>query len=298
MKTVAILGSGIMGAGIAQVAAQAGLSVILRDLQMGIVKDGLLTIEQNLDKMINRGILLPEDKPMILDRINITTDLTDVQNSDLVIEAVVENMAVKKQIFAELDHICSEHTILATNTSSLSITEIAASTKRPDRVLGMHFFNPVPQMRLVELVKGMETSDQTIDIARSFTNQIGKDEVVVNRESPGFIVNRILMPFMNEAIFIYGDGLASPEEIDTAMKLGAGMPMGPLELADMIGLDIVHAAILVFYNEFRDPKYRPHTILSTYIRAGYYGRKSGKGFYDYNYKNNTDINMGGSNYDS
>jgi len=293
MKTVAILGSGIMGAGIAQVAAQAGLSVILRDLQMGIVKDGLLTIEQNLDKMINRGILLPEDKPMILDRINITTDLTDVQNSDLVIEAVVENMAVKKQIFAELDHICSEHTILATNTSSLSITEIAASTKRPDRVLGMHFFNPVPQMRLVELVKGMETSDQTIDIARSFTNQIGKDEVVVNRESPGFIVNRILMPFMNEAIFIYGDGLASPEEIDTAMKLGAGMPMGPLELADMIGLDIVHAAILVFYNEFRDPKYRPHTILSTYIRAGYYGRKSGKGFYDYNYKNNTDINMGG-----
>ena len=243
--------------------------------------------------MINRGILLPEDKPMILDRINITTDLTDVQNSDLVIEAVVENMAVKKQIFAELDHICSEHTILATNTSSLSITEIAASTKRPDRVLGMHFFNPVPQMRLVELVKGMETSDQTIDIARSFTNQIGKDEVVVNRESPGFIVNRILMPFMNEAIFIYGDGLASPEEIDTAMKLGAGMPMGPLELADMIGLDIVHAAILVFYNEFRDPKYRPHTILSTYIRAGYYGRKSGKGFYDYNYKNNTDINMGG-----
>lgn len=293
MKTVAILGSGIMGAGIAQVAAQAGLSVILRDLQMGIVKDGLLTIEQNLDKMINRGTLLPEDKPMILDRINITTDLTDVQNSDLVIEAVVENMAVKKQIFAELDHICSEHTILATNTSSLSITEIAASTKRPDRVLGMHFFNPVPQMRLVELVKGMETSDQTIDIARSFTNQIGKDEVVVNRESPGFIVNRILMPFMNEAIFIYGDGLASPEEIDTAMKLGAGMPMGPLELADMIGLDIVHAAILVFYNEFRDPKYRPHTILSTYIRAGYYGRKSGKGFYDYNYKNNTDINMGG-----
>ncbi|MGI5881190.1 MAG: 3-hydroxyacyl-CoA dehydrogenase family protein [Syntrophomonadaceae bacterium] len=296
MKTVAILGSGIMGAGIAQVAAQAGLSVILRDLQMGIVKDGLVTIEQNLDKMIKRGTLLPDDKPNILDRISITTDLTDVQNSDLVIEAVVENMAVKKQIFAELDHICSGHTILATNTSSLSITEIAASTKRPDRVLGMHFFNPVPQMRLVELVKGMETSDQTINIARSFTNLIGKDEVVVNRESPGFIVNRILMPFMNEAIFIYGDGLASPEEIDTAMKLGAGMPMGPLELADMIGLDIVHAAILVFYNEFRDPKYRPHTILSTYIRAGYYGRKSGKGFYDYT-KNNIDINTGGMNYD-
>ncbi|MDD3852307.1 MAG: 3-hydroxybutyryl-CoA dehydrogenase [Syntrophomonadaceae bacterium] len=297
MKTVAILGSGIMGAGIAQVAAQAGLSVILRDLQMGIVKDGLVTIEQNLDKMIKRGSLLADEKPKILDRINVTTDLTDVQNSDLVIEAVVENMAVKKQIFAELDHICSDHTILATNTSSLSITEIAASTKRPDRVLGMHFFNPVPQMRLVELVKGIETSDQTIDIARNFTNLIGKDEVVVNRESPGFIVNRILMPFMNEAIFIFGDGLATPEEIDTAMKLGAGMPMGPLELADMIGLDIVHAAILVFYNEFRDPKYRPHTILSTYIRAGYYGRKSGKGFYNYNI-NNTDIIMGGSNYDS
>lgn len=281
MKKVAVLGAGIMGAGIAQVAAQGGCQVVLRDIQQSIVRDGLRTVENNLDKQISKGRMTTEQRDSILGNIATCTDLTEVHDADLVIEAVVENMAVKKQIFAELDHLCKPHTLLATNTSSLSITEIASATQRKGKVLGMHFFNPVPTMKLVELVKGMETSQETIDQARQFTRQIGKDEVVINRDSPGFIVNRILVPFMNEAIFAYAEGLATPEEIDLAMKMGAGMPMGPLELADMIGLDIIYAVILVFYNEFRDPKYRPHNLLSTMIRAGYFGRKSGRGFYHY-----------------
>lgn len=281
MKKVAILGAGIMGAGIAQVAAQGGYQVLLRDLQQNIVLDGLRTVERNLNKAIDKNQLNPQQRDEILGRITTTTDLAEVHDADLVIEAVVENMAVKKQIFAELDHLCLQHTLLATNTSSLSITEIASATRRADKVLGMHFFNPVPAMKLVELVKGMETSSETIDMARQFIRQIGKEEVVVHRESPGYIVNRILVPYLNEAIFAVGEGLASSEEIDMAMKHGAGMPMGPLELADMIGLDIIYSVILAFYNEFRDPKYRPHHLLSTMIRAGYLGRKSGRGFYRY-----------------
>lgn len=280
LKKVAVLGAGIMGAGIAQVAAQAGYSVILRDLQMSLVKDGMQTIEENLDKEIKKG-LLNEDKAVVMSRIKGTTDLAQLKDVDLLIEAVVENIAVKKQIFAELDNICADYTVLASNTSSLSITEIAASTKRQENVLGMHFFNPVSTMKLVELVKGMETADQTIEIAREFTRQLGKKEVVVERESPGFIVNRILVPYLNEAIFTYGDGIAGIEEIDLAMKLGAGMSKGPLELADIIGLDTLYSVMLVFYNEFRDSKYRPHTLFSTMIRAGYLGKKSGRGFYKY-----------------
>lgn len=281
MKKVAVLGAGIMGAGIAQVAAQGGYQVLLRDLQHSIVQDGLRTVEKNLDKAIARKKIESKQRDDILSRITTCTDLAEVHDADLVIEAVVENMAVKKQIFAELDHLCQPHTLLATNTSSLSITEIASATRRQDKVLGMHFFNPVPVMKLVELVRGMETSHETIETARQFTRQIGKEEVIINRDSPGYIVNRILVPYINEAIFIEGEGLASPEAIDLAMKLGAGMPMGPLELADMIGLDIIYAVILVFYNEFRDPKYRPHHLLSTMVRAGYLGRKSGRGFYNY-----------------
>ncbi|HQD89635.1 MAG TPA: 3-hydroxybutyryl-CoA dehydrogenase [Syntrophomonadaceae bacterium] len=281
MKKVAILGAGIMGAGIAQVAAQGGYQVLLRDLQQNIVLDGLRTVERNLNKAIDKKQLNPKQRDEILSRIATCTDLAEVHDADLVIEAVVENMAVKKQIFAELDHLCQLHTLLATNTSSLSITEIASATRRPDKVLGMHFFNPVPAMKLVELVKGMETSSETINSARRFIRQIGKEEVVVHRDSPGYIVNRILVPYVNEAIFVVGEGLASSEAIDMAMKYGAGMPMGPLELADMIGLDIIYSVILAFYNEFRDPKYRPHHLLSTMIRAGYLGRKSGRGFYRY-----------------
>lgn len=281
MNKVAVLGAGIMGAGIAQVAAQGGCQVVLRDIQQSIVRDGLRTVENNLDKQLSKGRMTPEQRDSILGNIKTCTDLTEVHDADLVIEAVVENMAVKKQIFAELDRMCPPHTLLATNTSSLSITEIASATQRKEKVLGMHFFNPVPTMKLVELVKGMETSEETIEQVRQFTKQIGKDEVVINRDSPGFIVNRILVPYINEAVFAYAEGLAAAEEIDIAMKMGAGMPMGPLELADMIGLDIIYAVILVFYNEFRDPKYRPHNVLSTMIRAGYFGRKSGRGFYQY-----------------
>jgi 3-hydroxybutyryl-CoA dehydrogenase len=280
VKKIAVLGAGIMGAGIAQVAAQAGYDVILRDLQMSLVKDGLKTIEVNLASLALKEKLDKKYIPEIMNRIHGSIDLAELNDVDLVIEAVVENIAVKRQIFAELDNICPEHTILATNTSSLSITEIAASTKRQDKVLGMHFLNPVPCMKLVEIIRGMETSDQTVEKARAFVEKIGKENVLINRESPGFIVNRILLPYINEAIWLYGEG-TDKETIDQAMILGAGMPQGPLQLADMIGLDNLHTVMLVFYNEFRDSKYRPHTIFSTMVRAGYYGKKTGKGFYTY-----------------
>lgn len=270
-----------MGAGIAQAAARAGMQVILRDLQKSLVEDGLRTIEANLDQEIKMGQIKPADKDLVLSRIEATTDLAQLYDVDLVNEAVVENMAVKKQLFAELDDICPRNTILASNTSSLSITEIAAATRRQDQVLGMHFFKPVATTYLVELVRGMETSDDTIYVGKDFAQRIGKFSVVVNRESPGFIVNRILIPYINEAVFAYVEGLAGVEEIDTAMKLGAGMPEGPLEMADRIGLDTVYSVMMVFYNEFRDPKYRPHPFFSTMVRAGYYGIKSGKGFYNY-----------------
>ncbi len=270
-----------MGAGIAQVFAQGGFGVVLRDLQMVLVNDGIKTIENNLNKMINKGLLTLEEKEVILNRIQGSTDLAELQDVDLVVESVVENIAVKRQIFAELDNICAEHTILATNTTTLSITEIASSTKRKDRVLGMHFFNPVPSMQLVELVKGIETSDYTINIAKDYVEKIGKHGVVVQRESPGFIVNRILAPYLNEAIFVYAEGVADKKDIDTAMKYGAGMPLGPLELADIIGLDILYSMVVALYDEFRDSKYRPHPLFSTMLRAGYYGKKAGKGFYEY-----------------
>lgn len=281
MEKIAVLGAGIMGAGIAQVAAQGGYSVILRDLQMSLVRDGMQTITGNLDKQIGRELLKAEEKTQIMDRIHGTTDLAELKEADLVIEAVVENMAVKKQIFAELDHTCPHHTVLASNTSTLSISEIAASTRRPERVLGMHFFYPVPTTRLVELVRGMDTSDETVAAAREFIARLNRERVVVQRESPGFIVNRILIPFINEAIHVYGEGLADARDIDLALKLGAGMKRGPLELADSIGLDTLYSILMVFYNEFRDSKYRPHPVFSTMIRAGFLGKKSGRGFYKY-----------------
>ncbi|CFW96323.1 3-hydroxyacyl-CoA dehydrogenase [Syntrophomonas zehnderi OL-4] len=280
MNKIAVLGAGKMGAGIAQVAAQAGFKVIMRDLQMPLVEDGLKTIDLNLERLIKSGELKPEKKSEILSLIYGTVDLSDLKDADLVIEAVVENMAVKKQIFAELDNICPPHTILATNTSTLSITEIATSTQRHDQVIGIHFFNPVPCIKLVELVRGMETSDDTVKKTQGFIERIGKEHVLLNRESPGFIVNRILLPYINEAVWLYGEGI-DKETIDQAMILGANMPIGPLKLADIIGLDTLYSIMLVFYNEFRDTKYRPHTCLSTMVRAGYYGRKSGQGFYNY-----------------
>jgi len=224
------------------------------------------TIADNLNKLVARGSLEAKEIPGILSHLHGTIDLAELKDVDLVIEAVVENVAVKRQIFAELDNICPAHTILATNTSSLSITEIAASTRRPEKVLGIHFLNPVPYIKLVELIKGMETSDETVDIARCFVDSIGKENVLLNRESPGFIVNRILLPYINEAIWLYAEG-TDIESIDQAMILGAGMSQGPLQQADMIGLDNLHAVMLGFYNEFRDPKYRPHPVFSTMVRA-------------------------------
>lgn len=271
-----------MGAGIAQTAALAGYQVILRDLHMHLVKDGLSTIEKSLDKMIVRGQIEEQDKVRALENIYGTTDLSDLKEADLVIEAVVENMAVKKQIFTELDMLCRGDTILATNTSTLSITEIAATTQRTDKILGMHFFNPVSQSKLVEIIRGLETSDDTVARAQAFCTAIGKQSVLMNRESPGYIVNRILLPYINEAIFILGDNLADKESIDTAMKMGAGMAVGPLEMADKMGLDTLYDMIIDFNEEFRDSKYRPHTILALMIRGGYLGVKSGRGFYSYN----------------
>lgn len=281
MKTVAVLGAGIMGAGIAQVAAQGGYRVLLRDLQMTLVNEGIKTINNNLDKLMKKGIIDDNDKEYTLSRIKGVTDLSLLKDADLVIEAVVENMAIKKQIFSELDNMCKDSVVLATNTSSLSITEIASVCKNPDRVLGMHFFNPVPMMKLVEIVKGIKTSDKTVSLSIEFLKQINKEYIVVEKERPGYIVNRVLVPYINEAIFIYAEGLADADAIDSAMKLGAGMPVGPLELADKIGLDTLYSALLAFYGEFKDPKYRPHPHLATMIRAGYLGEKTGQGFYIY-----------------
>jgi 3-hydroxybutyryl-CoA dehydrogenase len=281
LERIAVLGAGIMGAGIAQAAALAGYQVILRDLQMHLIKDGLNTIDQTLGKLLDRGLITQEDRFKALNNLKGTTDLSDLKDVDLVIEAVVENMSVKKQIFAELDSLCGENAILASNTSSLSISEIAATTGRTDRVLGMHFFNPVHHYKLVEIIKGLETSEESVQKAREFCRRIGKHSVLVKRESPGYVVNRILLSFINEAIFVYADGGAEKEDIDTAIKLGLGMEMGPLEQADKIGLDHIYRTIIGFNDEFRDSKYRPHPLLGTMIRAGHLGVSSGKGFYTY-----------------
>lgn len=281
INKIAVLGAGKMGAGITQVAAHGGYNVVLRDLQQAPVRDGLELIQSNLNKEIESGRMDEREKEQILYRIQGTTDLTAVKKADLVIESVVENMAVKKQIFAELDSICAPHAILATNTSSLSINEIASATQRPDRVLGMHFHNPVPCIKLVELIRGLETSEETLCAAQEFTRQIDKVFVVAQHESPGFIVNRMLIPYLNEAILILSEGIAKRDDIDQAMKLGAGMPRGPLEIADIMGLDILYSVTLSFYNEFRDSKYRPPIYLANMVRAGHLGKKSGKGFYDY-----------------
>lgn len=281
METIAVLGAGIMGVGIAQVAAQGGYNVILRDLQMTLVNEGLKTINNNLDSLTNKNIITNKEKEFMQSRIVGTTDLSELKTADLIIEAIVENIAIKKQIFSELDNICKERAVFATNTSSLSITEIASVCKKPPRVIGIHFFYPVPTMKLVEIVKGIQTSGETLALTKEFIHKIGKEYIVVEKESPGYVVNRILIPYINEAIFIYAENLADANTIDSAMKLGAGMPIGPLELADKLGLDTLYSILVAFYNEFKDSKYRPHPLLATMIRAGYLGEKSGQGFYKY-----------------
>jgi len=270
-----------MGVGIAQVAAQGGYEVVVRDLQMTLVQRGLTRIFQSLDEAVSRGEMSAEERDNIAARLKGTTDLSDVHDADLVIEAIIENASVKKQVFAELDAHCSEKTILGTNTSSLSISEIASATRTPQRVIGVHFFYPVPEMELVEVVKGLQTSAETVERTLEVTRNMGKRAIVVERDSPGFVVNRIMASMLNEAIWVYGEGLASAEDIDLAIKLETGMAQGPLELADILGLDTLYSVIMALYEDFKDPKYRPHPCFSTMVKSGQLGRKTGQGFYIY-----------------
>ena len=280
MTKVFVLGAGTMGAGIVQAFAQKGCEVIVRDIKDEFVQRGLAGIAKGLDKQVARGKMTEEVKVEILSRISGTTDMKLAADCDLVVEAAIENMKIKKEIFAELDGICKPEAILASNTSSLSITEVASATKRADKVIGLHFFNPAPVMKLVEIIKGIATSQETFDSVKALAVEIGKEPVEV-AEAPGFVVNRILIPMINEASFILQEGIASVEDIDTAMKYGANHPMGPLALGDLIGLDVCLAIMDVLLSETGDSKYRASSILRKYVRAGWLGRKSGKGFYDY-----------------
>ncbi|HPE88505.1 MAG: 3-hydroxybutyryl-CoA dehydrogenase [Spirochaetaceae bacterium] len=277
---VMVLGAGTMGSGIAQAFALSGYQVIVRDLEQAFVDKGIAGVAKSLDRIVAKGNLSDDDRKAALARLTGTTDLAKAADVDLVVEAAVENMAIKKAVFAELDGVCKPGAILATNTSSLSITEIASATKRPDKVIGMHFFNPVPMMKLVEVIKGLATSDETKRTVVELCGKLGKTPVEVN-EAPGFVVNRILVPMINEAIGILADGVASAADIDAAMKLGANHPIGPLALADLIGNDVNLAIMETLYQEFGDTKYRPHPLLRKMVRAGLLGRKSGKGFFDY-----------------
>ena len=281
MEKIFVLGAGTMGAGIVQAFAQKGYEVIVRDIKDEFVERGIAVINKGLSKQVAKGKMTEEVKEEILSRISGTTDINLAADCDLVVEAAVENMKIKKEIFTELDKICKSEAILASNTSSLSITEVASATSRPDKVIGMHFFNPAPVMKLVEIIRGMATSQETFDAVKEVSLSLGKEPVEV-KEAPGFVVNRILIPMINEASFILQEGIASVEDIDTAMKYGANHPMGPLALGDLIGLDVCLAIMDVLYNETGDTKYRASSVLRKYVRAGWLGRKTGKGFYDYN----------------
>jgi len=280
IQKIAVLGAGQMGAGIAQVAAVAGFEVVLRDVEDRFLVNGLAAIDQGLAKAVERGKLTEDVRKPARARIRPTTRLEDAAHADLIIEAVPEDAALKKQVFAELDKKASGHVIFASNTSSISITELAAATSRPDRFIGLHFFNPVPLMKLVEVVRGLHTNDATLKAALEVCERLGKTPVEVH-DFPGFVSNRILMPMINEAVFALQDGVATKEAIDAVMKLGMNHPMGPLELADFIGLDTCLQIMEVLYHGFRDPKYRPAPLLRKMVSAGLLGRKSGRGFYEY-----------------
>jgi len=280
MEKICVLGAGTMGAGIAQAFAAKGYEVILRDVKDEFVDRGLAGIQKGLTKLVEKGKMTNETMEEILSRLSGTTDITLAEDCDLIVEAAIENMEIKKQIFGELDKICKPETIFASNTSSLSITEVASATNRPDKFIGMHFFNPAPVMKLVEIIRGIATSEETYNAIKELSIAIGKEPVEV-QEAPGFVVNRILIPMINEAIGVLAEGTATAADIDKAMMLGANHPMGPLTLSDFIGNDIVLAIMEVLHKETGDPKYRPHTLLRKYVRAGYLGRKTQRGFFDY-----------------
>lgn len=277
---IMVLGAGTMGAGIAQTAAQSGFTVVVRDIKQEFVDQGIAGIDKLLSKNVDKGKMAAEAKAAVMDRISGTVEMADAADCDLVIEAALEVMDIKKAIFWELDAICKADCILATNTSALSVTEIAAATGRPDRVIGMHFFNPVPAMKLVEIIRGANTSDETYNIVKEMSVKMGKAPVEIN-EAPGFVVNRLLIPMINEGMYALMEGVASAEDIDTSMKFGAGHPMGPLALADMIGLDICQKIMETLYKEFGDPKYRPCPLLTKLVRANKLGRKTGDGIFKY-----------------
>lgn len=280
IKEVGVIGAGTMGSGIAQVVASSGRKVVLVDVSEASLDRGIKTIEKSLARMVKKGDIAESDSRAVVSNIQATTSFQDLSGVDMVVEAVFEEIGVKKETFKKLDEFTKPEIVLATNTSSLPIVEIAISTKRPDRVVGMHFFNPAPIMKLVEVIKSLTTSDETVQIAYDFSKALGK-EPVKGKDMPGFIVNRILMPMLNEAVFTLQDGVGSADDIDKAMKLGTNQPMGPLALIDLIGLDVTLDVIDVLYKEFQDSKYRAAPLLRQMVRSGRLGRKSGRGFYEY-----------------
>jgi 3-hydroxybutyryl-CoA dehydrogenase len=280
IQKVMVIGAGQMGSGIAQVCAMAGYDVYMNDLKQEFLDRGLAGITKNLSRSVDKGRMTEDEKTTVLGRLQTTTALEDAKHVDIVIEAAVENMDIKKKIFAELDQHAPAHTILATNTSSLPITEIAAATGRPEKVIGMHFMNPVPVMKLVEIIRGLQTADEVYGAIEDMTKKLSKVPVEVN-DFPGFVSNRVLMPMINEAIFTVYEGVATPEAIDEVMKLGMNHPMGPLTLADFIGLDTCLYIMETLHEGFGDDKYRPCPLLRKYVKAGWLGRKTGRGFYTY-----------------
>ena len=277
---IAVVGAGTMGNGISQALAVAGIDVVLTDIAQAQLDRAVATVSGSLDRLVKKDKMSAEQKAAALARIRTSTDVAAIKDCGLVIEAATENLPLKLKIFAQLDELAPAGAVIASNTSSISITRLAAATKRPDKVIGMHFFNPVPVMALVELIRGLQTSEETYAAVEALTKQIGKSPVQV-RNSPGFVVNRMLCPMINEAIFALAEGLATAEQIDQAMKLGANHPIGPLALCDLVGLDVELAVMQVLFEGFKDPKYRPAPLLVEMVEAGYLGRKTGRGFFTY-----------------
>ena len=280
IKKVGVVGCGSMGAGIAQICAQSGYQVVASEINDELLNKGLASIEKTLARLVEKEKISQQDKDAITSRIKGTTSTKDFADCDLIVEAVVENMELKKKIFAELDGICPKHAILGTNTSCLSIIDMAVATKRPEKVLGLHFFNPAPVMKLLEIVKTIATSDETVAASQKFGQSLGKTTVIA-QDAPGFIVNRLWLPFLLHCIRLYEEGVASKEDIDNAIMLGLNYPMGPLTLADMVGIDVVKFVSDALYEQLKDPRYITPTLVDKMVAAGWLGRKTGKGFYDY-----------------